>query len=220
MRTKTLILSVLLGAAGVSSSLAQSSVYSLNAVGYVNVTCPPGFSLIANPLNTTNNSLNSLLPYNNGAIPVNTQIFKYGASGYQIATMDEFDLVWVPNLTLDPGEGAFFKNTEGANKVLTFVGEVLQGKLTNSIPSGYSIRSSKVPQEGTLGASAGGVNLLVPGQPNDQVFKYTPSGYVISTFDEFDLVWVPNVTIKVGESFFVKKSAPDNTWIRDFSANN
>ena len=59
MRTKTLILAAALTAAGLASSLAQSNVYSLNVVGYVNKTLTGGslFSVVNNPLNTTNNTL-------------------------------------------------------------------------------------------------------------------------------------------------------------------
>ena len=39
----------------------MAQVYSLNAVGYINVTIPPGFSIVANQLNTTNNNLSPLL---------------------------------------------------------------------------------------------------------------------------------------------------------------
>src|SRR5437016_2865233 len=37
MRTKTLLLTAAVVAAGVASSMAQSNVYSLNIVGYVNI---------------------------------------------------------------------------------------------------------------------------------------------------------------------------------------
>jgi hypothetical protein len=50
MRTKTLALSAVLGALGTSALVAQTNVYSLNAVGYINVTMPPGFSIITCPL--------------------------------------------------------------------------------------------------------------------------------------------------------------------------
>jgi hypothetical protein len=50
MRTKTLALSAVLSALGTASLVAQTNVYSLNAVGYINVTMPPGFSIITCPL--------------------------------------------------------------------------------------------------------------------------------------------------------------------------
>jgi len=64
MRTKALILSGLLGLLGAttSSTMAQTNVYSLNAVGYINVVCPVGFSIIANQLNSTNNNITNLFP--------------------------------------------------------------------------------------------------------------------------------------------------------------
>jgi hypothetical protein len=50
MRTKTLALSAVLSALGTASLVAQTNVYSLNAVGYINVTMPPGFSIVTCPL--------------------------------------------------------------------------------------------------------------------------------------------------------------------------
>jgi hypothetical protein len=50
MRTKTLALSAVLSALGTVSLVAQSNVYSVNSVGYINVTMPPGFSIITCPL--------------------------------------------------------------------------------------------------------------------------------------------------------------------------
>ena len=61
MRTKTLLLSAAVLAAGLAASTAQS-VFSVNAVGYVNKTLAPGYNLIANPLNGTNNLLSTIIP--------------------------------------------------------------------------------------------------------------------------------------------------------------
>jgi hypothetical protein len=49
MRTKTLALSAVLGMLGSASVMAQN-VYSVNAVGYINVTMPPGYSIVTCPL--------------------------------------------------------------------------------------------------------------------------------------------------------------------------
>ncbi|MGD0813640.1 MAG: hypothetical protein ABSA83_08565 [Verrucomicrobiota bacterium] len=49
MRTKTLALSAVIGALGTAASMA-ANVYSVNAVGYINVTMPPGFSIVTCPL--------------------------------------------------------------------------------------------------------------------------------------------------------------------------
>lgn len=209
MRTKALLAAAAF-AAGLATSLAQN-VYSLNVVGYYNVTVPANsFALIANQLNTTNNTIGSLLP----SVPPGTQLFKYGPGGWVAYTFDEFDLVWTPdgNATLNPGEGAFIKNNTSQPLTVTFVGEVPQGQLVNPIPAGYSVRSSIVPQAGAL------PDLNFPAQPGDQVFKYTPgTGYTSYTFDEFDLVWTPsNPQVNVGEAFFSRKNAAVD-WVRNFT---
>lgn len=206
MRTKTLLLTAVLGVATAATTMAD--VFSVNVVGYVNKTLQPGFSLIANPLNTTNNTLNSLFP---NAVPGDA-IYRFTGSGYTVSSFDEFDLVWLPNLTLNPGEGIFYNNGRVTNQVVTFVGEVIQGTTTNALPAGYSIRSSIVPQSGTLSA------LGVPGQPGDSVYKFTGTGYTVSSFDEFDLAWLPNLTIDVAEAVFIQKVAGTN-WVRTFNVN-
>ena len=47
MRTKTLLLTAVLGIASAASSMAQA-VYSVNVVGYVNLTLKRGFNAVAN----------------------------------------------------------------------------------------------------------------------------------------------------------------------------
>jgi len=189
----------------------MAQVYSLNVVGYYNVTVPANsMQMIANQFNTTNNTLAALIP----APPVNSQFFKYvTGTGYSVSTFDEFDLVWSPDgaSTLNPGEGGFFMNAGGTPLTLTFVGEVPQGSLTNAIPDGYSIRSSMVPQAGTVDA------LGFPPVANDQIFKFVSGSYQVYTFDEFDLVWAPSLpSVDVGESFFVSKVGAAN-WVRNFT---
>ncbi len=50
MRTLKALLCLSALAAGIATTVAQSNVYSLNIVGYVNVPVPSGYSLLANPL--------------------------------------------------------------------------------------------------------------------------------------------------------------------------
>src|SRR5439155_26780565 len=61
MRTKTLLLPAALSAAGLASATAQ--VYSVNAVGYVNVSVPAHkLAILGVPLNGTNNQMNTTMP--------------------------------------------------------------------------------------------------------------------------------------------------------------
>ncbi|HVM48530.1 MAG TPA: hypothetical protein VMU04_10915 [Candidatus Acidoferrum sp.] len=220
---KALVCAALL-AAGLASSMAQSNVYSLNVVGYYNLTVGAGQRvMIANQLNTTNNTLEALIP--NG--PPNAQFFKFVNGGFSGWTFDSYDLVWEQNgqpvpASMNPGEGGFYVTP--AATTLTFVGEVEQGSLTNlNLASGQKrILSSIVPQQGRITTDLG-----LPGGPNDQLFTYNTAqnngAYVTWTFDSYDLQWEQNgqanePVINVGQAFFYIQ-APANTasWVRNFT---
>ncbi len=190
---------------------------SINALGYVNLTVPPGLSLIANPLfNTVDSRLGSLLGSSSG-YPAGAMIYLLRTNQYLIATFDAAQNGWQPDevaqIPLLPGEGFFFRNPSSNVLTLTLVGEALQGHLTNSMPAGFSLRASMVPAQGSLDF------LQFPGEPGDEVFvlnlktqKY--EGYF---FDEFELRWVPTVPqLEVGQAFYVFKSHPRD-WVQVFS---
>src|ERR1035441_715219 len=59
MRTKALLGLAAL-AVGLSTSMAQN-VYSLNVVGYINITVGAGYTLCANQLNNGTNGINDVL---------------------------------------------------------------------------------------------------------------------------------------------------------------
>ena len=210
MRTRTLIVAAAALAVGVASSMAQA-VYSQNVVGYVNIPVASNVKkLIANQLNTTNNTLNGLLPT---PLP-GTTIYKFN-NGYTSYLFDPDDSVWTPdgNATLNPGEGAFILSPSAAT--LTFVGEVRQGSLTNTLPSGVKVlRSSIVPQAGLVSTTLG----LTP-QPGDSLFTYA-GGFTTYLFDPDDAVWTPSEpNIAVGESFFFTRAGAGNPWVRNFTVN-
>jgi len=209
MRTKALLCAAAL-AAGAATSMAQSNVYSLNVVGYYNVPVPANqLVLVANQLNTTNNTIGSLLQG-----PPNAQFYKYNG-GYTAYNFDDVDLVWTPNgnATLNPGEGGFYKSPTATT--LTFVGEVLQGSLTNTLPINLlAIRSSMVPQAGKITTDLG-----LPAEANDQAYTYN-GGYTAYNFDDVDLVWTPTEpNVGVGQAFFYKKAASStkSQWVRNFT---
>src|SRR5215813_4784313 len=123
MRTKALLCAAAL-AAGAVSSMAQSNVYSLNVVGYVNVPIAGAgagkFTFIANQLNTTNNTLASLMP----APPDGTTIFKWTGSAF-VNSSFLFGAWSDGTFTLNLGEGGIVQSTQPFTN--TFVGEVKQG---------------------------------------------------------------------------------------------
>jgi hypothetical protein len=209
MRTKTLLLTAALVAAGVATSMAQS-VFSVNAVGYVNVDVPQGFSIIANPLDAGagNNTVSKLL----ASVPDGTSVYKFVNGAYSVNTLDLGEWT-LPNDTLAPGEGAFIRSPS-ATKV-TFVGEVMQGSLSNPIPAGFSIKSSQVPQAGKIDTDLG-----FPAQDGDTIYQFNnaKNSYDVHTLDLGE--WSGGTpTPKVGEGFFVKVAKATN-WTRTFSVNN
>jgi hypothetical protein len=211
MRTiKALVCAAAL-AAGIATSMAQSNVYSLNVVGYYNITCAAGsLQMIANQLNTTNNTLGALLP---SPLP-NSVVYKY-SGGWVPYTFDPDDLTWYPDsaATMSVGEGVLFKSPLA--QTLTFVGEVLQGQLQVSVPTTtLAGRASMVPQAGSVATDLG-----FPSYPNDVIYRYA-GGWIPYTFDPDDLTFYPNEPIvAVGEGILVKKAVASivTTWTRNFT---
>jgi len=217
MRTKTLLLTAALAAAGLTSSMAQT-VFSVNAVGFVNVTVPAnGFALLANPLNQTTNDLATVLP----DAPANTQVFEFNpaAGGFAIYTKRSTG-AWTGSgadtARLDPGEGFFVKNgNAAAAATLTFIGEVPQGNLSTPIQAGFNLLGSKVPQTGAVET-----DLKLPAAANDVVFAFNSAtqGYTQHTRRSTG-AWTPaEPSVAVANGFWLRAAAAGN-WTRTFSVN-
>jgi hypothetical protein len=228
MRTKSIILSAIVGALSSVSLMAQ--VYSLNAVGYINVTCPPGFSILANQLNTTNNNISpmldsQLLDGNHDGVT----IYKYdpvgGFDDILVVVQAGPVVSWqgsATNSTLNPGEAAFIFNPFSTNFNLTFVGTVPQGSLTNALSQNFNLVSAVVPQAAALDTSMG--LKPTPGDTvyfydsvlgYDAIYAYTPGGWQVSNPS-----LPPSPTPNVGQGFFYYSAASGTTnWVNNFSVN-
>jgi hypothetical protein len=184
MRTKTMLLSTLLGALG-SVSVHAQNVYSLNAVGYINITIYPGFNIISCPLIASpNNTVGSLLNNGDGHLTGTTLDFFSPITG---PTFDSAENQsgkpstsntngWVNNGTnvLAPGVACWFQSPFSSNITVTFVGTVPSGPITNSLFSGYNLVSSVVPASGDI------ITNSLMGLTNynlfDTVFTFNPAG--------------------------------------------
>jgi hypothetical protein len=239
MRTKTLLLTIALGAAGVAASSAQ--VYSVNAVGYVNLSILSGYNLIANPLNGTDNNLNTILPLANDGDGTTIFRFKPGIQNYGDAIQFFAGFGWFtvdvdPNwLVLPPGEGVFIQPGPSTPVPLnvTFVGEVPQGTLTTDLVGNgaYQILSSVVPQALPLGDGATPNTLQFPAVDGDNVFIFNAATQTYKDpyqyFGGFGWFSVNpddpgpvGPTIPVATSFFVTKAgAASQQWTRNFTVN-
>jgi hypothetical protein len=180
MRTKTLALSALLGMLGSASLVAQTNVYSLNAVGYINVVLPPGFSILTCPLICSpNNQIGTL--FNNSAGQYQganggCQEYSFGGGTYLLTSPDicgylgsSYANGWLNGGTdtLNPGQAVFFFNPNppgGANFTNTFVGTVPQSTtptnsqlptgLTNVFNAGFNLVGSMVPTSGDFATNS------------------------------------------------------------------
>jgi hypothetical protein len=218
MRTKTILTMAALSVASIATAVAQT-VYSVNAVGYVNVTVPAGkFALLANPLNQPTNSLSAVLP----GVPNGTIVFiANSAGGFDKATLR--GTVWTgPGATdlLNPGAGFFVQNAGTADMTITFVGEVPQGtNLVVSVPVGFSLLSSIVPQQGKIET-----DLKFPAVNTDKLFIFDTTSQAYQAFTRrgaatwTGVAGVPEPVIAVAQGFFYQAAAA-TTWTRSFTVN-
>jgi hypothetical protein len=231
MRTKTILLTAALVAAGVASSMAQSNVYSLNVVGYVNLSLTNGLNAIANPLDLdgtgTNNTLISVFSTN---LPKSTTIYLFDTSDGQFDISANYNKngVWANGTQpFNPGQGAFvlIGATVPTPLTVTLVGQVLQGtNLVNTnltVGSGsdvLSFVSSIAPISSAVDAAGnGGLNFTLPHSSTVYFYDNTlnPPGYDIYTYNK-NGVWGPSdPVIAVGQGFFVSTST--NSWVQSFT---
>jgi hypothetical protein len=199
----------------------MAQVYSVNAVGYVNVTIPKKagvpvtFAMVSNPLNGTNNLLSTIIP----APPDGTSIYLFRGGAYEVPSYLD-GIGWIGDTAVDPGEGFFValdNSTAPDPTVLTFVGEVPQGNLVNTVPANFSIRASQVPQSGLITTT-----LLLAPNDGDNLYQFNPvtQAYVISSYLD-GVGWLDTEpTIGVAEGFFYQNTtAQAINWSRTFSVN-
>jgi hypothetical protein len=225
MRTKALLLTAALGIASVATSMAQA-VYSVNVVGYVNLTLAPGFNLVANQLTATpNNRLDTVLP----AAALESQVLKFGNNTYSSDISDGTS--WLDagtgdpsTTTVSPGEGFFFFNPGAAPVTSTLVGEVRTGNgLTVSLPAGFSLDSSIVPQDISLTAANGFPQVL---EMQYLTFNSATQNYNTALIND-GTGWLDSLTGDpadarplVGQGFFIfNPGATALNWTRDFNPN-
>ena len=201
MRTKTLLSVAAALAAGVITTQAQSNVYSVNIVGYVNKSVTTGLQIVANPLNATNNALSTIVP-----APADfTQVLRWNGSDFDTATF--FFGAWDSDFVIAPGEG-FFINAAG-DFTNTFVGSIDVGSYTNDIPAGVSLKSSIVP----VGGTADDIGLTAAVSDFDQVQKWNQGLNDYDTYTYFFGAWDVTPTLDVAEGAVISSGA-GGSWVQ------
>jgi len=182
-----MLLSALLGTLSSVSVMAQTNVYSINAVGYINLTLYPGFNIISCPLiGSPDNTENTLL--NNSTGIYNSDfIYYYNATtgGYTIVqgkTVGTSGTGWndLGTNTLNPGTAAWFQNQSGSNITVTFVGTVPTGPYTNNLGNGFNLVGSVVPMSGDIYSNT--LSLQTNVGIGDQVFIFNASNQTYSIY--------------------------------------
>jgi hypothetical protein len=214
MRTKTLLLTAALAVAGASTSMAQSNVYSVNVVGYVNIPLTNGFNMISNPLDKdgtgTNNTITTVFA---GGVPDGTTVFKFSGGSYSQSDLYFNGPGWLGGgtITMNPGEGLFVQST--GNATATITGNVLQGNQTNKFAAGFNMIGNKVPISGLFTSQ-----LNYQPTDNDTLFFWDPvsQSYNSSFLYITGPGWLPfEPTINVGQAFFIQAAA-SNSWTTNF----
>jgi hypothetical protein len=190
------------------------NIKSANAVGFVQILAPPGFSLIANQLSNGGNTPPEIFAAT--SVPEGARLQKYDAPGASFDMAQFIDAAWEGDaISFGPGDGGWFENPTGASIPIKFVGEVPEGELSIPLVAGWSLPSSMVPQTGLLSPNLG----YVP-QEGDQIHQHNPAtgGFIINSY--IDGAWEGGSngsapTIKVGESFWIYSTTARN-WVRSF----
>jgi len=238
MRTKTLLLSALLGALG-SVSVHAQNVYSLNAVGYINETIYPGYNLISCPLLTSpDQTLNTILPNGTGTGgPYNgdTVYFFSPTTGYtstQGRAAGTGGTGWTGGAStnvIPPGTGFWLYSGATSNTTVTLVGTVPSGPYTNSLQVGYNLVSSIVPVSGDIYSNTISAFTNVNSGDSLYIFDPTKQSYTFAYKAVNPAIagnggspWklsaggdpvIPNV----GEAFFYYAGTAAINWVENYS---
>jgi hypothetical protein len=190
--------------------LSAGGILSRNIIGYASVSVPPGFSMIANPFESTANNVAELFK----GMPDGTSLSKFDT---RVSALSENKIKfgkWTnPMDKLVPGEGGLFFNPTQDYKTLDFFGDLKLGRFSVPIPAGFSMRSSLRPLPGRLHTDLG-----FPATEGDVIhlFDRDSQKYVLYPF--VAATWAANPpVVSVGESFWVAKKTAKN-WTQNVMA--
>jgi hypothetical protein len=227
MRTKTMLLSALLGAVGCVSAMAQTNVYSANAVGYVNVTLYPGFNLVSDPLIASpDNTVSNLFVNTNGQWKT-WQVWEYNPTlGSPYTEIIGTATSWGAGgtNTLNPGQCVWVKNPSNANYSVTFVGTVPTSSSVTLYANSFNLVSTAIPASGDVVTNS--LMSLTNASKLDQLWTYNPTlatppkeyictGTGANRWGATD----PNLPWVGTGFFYYNKTNFNNTWTQSYSVN-
>jgi hypothetical protein len=206
-----------------SAEVKAFTIFSVNAVGFVNVTIAAGqWALLANPLNHQHsgsyypsNDLNSVL--SDAYIGTKVYAFDPGSgsfSAYTKRSTNAWSGTAAETVRLDPGKGFFLQNPADKALQITFIGEVPQGHQILPIQAGANLIGSIFPLEGSVET-----NLHLPAQDGDRVYLLPASAGGYQLFQRRTIGWLPNQpAVRVAEGFWFFSTTP-RSWEWTFYVN-
>jgi hypothetical protein len=223
MRTKALLLSAALVAAGVATSMAQTSnVYSLNIVGYINVPFQKGYNLLASQLDV--DGVDNISTVLSNGVPDGAQYFTLTSTGFDpnSPTYDAGSGAWLDNSfnnatnVVKPGQ-AFLLFSPNISGTITLVGQVSSSTNTFPVLAGYGFYGEMAPAATDL------VTAGFPSIDGAQFFTLNGNTYVQNgTYDVGSGAWLDNSfntvfpTPAVGQGFLIFNPHAATTWTQKF----
>jgi hypothetical protein len=214
--------------------MAQTTnVYSLNAVGYINVTVEPGFNMISCPLQASpDNTINTLLTNGAGAYK-KFQFWKWAPAGTPAGGVSggyTEDIGsgsgWLNKgvETLNPGEAGWLFNPGGSAVTVTFVGQVPTGTLSVPLqPGAFTMISSPLPTSGNIVTNT--LMNFTNATKKDQAWVWTESSAGTGSYTESiatgAATWLggndPAQTQVGGGFWYLNNTGSTNYWVENFS---
>jgi hypothetical protein len=216
MRTKALLGLAAL-AVGLSTSVAQN-VYSLNVVGYINITLQANkahlLSIPLAPVDGNFNITNTIVLDNGDGSQDLSELFAWNGTAWS-SPSTWFSGAWDTPMVISNGVGYFL--LASANSTLTFVGQVPQGALAYNIPLNVSTLANQVPVSGPFPGAAVGNDL-------DEIFTWnlasqswgSPATHFAGAWDTAD---VNGPVLDPGQGVFYLNSGPAIPFTQNFTVN-
>lgn len=201
---------------------ASWNAHALNVVGYVNVTLTNGYTFLANPLqNSTNDCVTNLLQY----APTGSRTYAWDITNqvfHPRATRSAPG--WDTNYSLPVGRGfVVYAQQQWTN---TFVGNVIQGRVTNFLAgnNGFSLVGSIIPVGGPISAMMSNAFPILDGstahffRSPGQIFSdsytcYTNYGWS----DPKGIEGTNGPSCNVGEGFLIQNPGLPTNWTGNFT---
>ena len=203
MKIHRLVLPIFLAAT--CSAFAQ-----VNVVGYVNRQMATGMNLVANQLNTPNNTLNNLFRSSSGLVPNGATFTKWDSVNNVYHPLSIYNLnsdSWSINYSLNLGEGGVLNSP--TSWINTFAGEVIGytnivsdfggGKWDPNYPDGLHLVACPMP----VGSSISNMFAKVVGRAPEagesvRVLDEATQSYFTGTFD--GVAWDNNPNLGLASS--------------------